>query len=324
MSILAIQPGAIGDLVLSLPALRRLRSAAGPGGMEIWCERNGLALVEHPAYCGRARPLAETGLDSYPLPARTLEAMKAFDVVISWRGAGQPELVSAVTAAHQRAVFLPPFPQPATGVHLADFRQAQVAQAFPPVREFPATSHDFPLLAADEQFADACLLESIGGGPLVVLHPGASGARKRWDAAAFAAVAEHLHSRWAARILLSEGPLDAQAVAAVRSAAPRIAMRGLAVANLRHLAAVLARAGLFIGNDTGIAHLAAAAGAPVLAVFQNTDPRLWTPRGRAVRVLERPSPGAVIAAADTMLDSLRKGSSFHAADQRDSRPESPA
>ncbi|MBT5873470.1 MAG: glycosyltransferase family 9 protein, partial [Candidatus Latescibacteria bacterium] len=38
-------------------------------------------------------------------------------------------------------------------------------------------------------------------------------------------------------------------------------------------------------GDTGITHLAAALGVPALALFGPTDPAVWGPRGRTVRIL---------------------------------------
>ena len=70
--------------------------------------------------------------------------------------------------------------------------------------------------------------------------------------------------------------------------------------NLYDLACWLSSARLYIGNDSGITHLAAASGAPVLALFGPTDPAIWAPRGD-VRVLhanlEQISVDAVLAAA---------------------------
>jgi ADP-heptose:LPS heptosyltransferase len=54
--------------------------------------------------------------------------------------------------------------------------------------------------------------------------------------------------------------------------------------DLYELACWLAKARLYIGNDSGITHLAAAVGTPVLALFGPTDPEVWAPRGRHVRV----------------------------------------
>jgi ADP-heptose:LPS heptosyltransferase len=53
---------------------------------------------------------------------------------------------------------------------------------------------------------------------------------------------------------------------------------------LPQLAAKLAAAALYIGNDSGVTHLAAAAGAPTIALFGPTDPATWAPIG-TVRVL---------------------------------------
>src|SRR5580700_8255853 len=67
--------------------------------------------------------------------------------------------------------------------------------------------------------------------------------------------------------------------------------------DLYELACWLAGARAYIGNDSGIAHLAAAVGTPVVAIFLTTDPRIWSPRGNRVAVLENPGVEEVLAAA---------------------------
>ena len=57
----------------------------------------------------------------------------------------------------------------------------------------------------------------------------------------------------------------------------------------RVLGAVLSRAALFVGNDSGASHLAAAAGAPTLALFGPTNPALWAPLGPRVRCVRAPA-----------------------------------
>ena len=53
----------------------------------------------------------------------------------------------------------------------------------------------------------------------------------------------------------------------------------------RVLGAVLSRAGVYLGNDSGVSHLAAAFGAPTVALFGPTDARVWAPVGPAVRTV---------------------------------------
>ena len=262
--------------------------------MEIWCERATVPLVGHPAYANRARPLAETGLDSYPLPAHTLHALESFDLVVSWRGANLPELVAAVAAVQPRAYFLPQFSAPEQRLHLTDFRRTQLRSLFGEIGDFPAHPEIF-LNHSDTVFAEDYLAKlGAGGRPVAVIHPGASSRRKQWGAGKFGALAGHLARQWDAHILLCEGPLDADAVEAVMTSAPDLGARRMQsgkmrIGNLRLLAAVLSRCHLFIGNDTGITHLAAALALPTVAIFQDSDPRVWAPRGKAVQVLQKPS-----------------------------------
>jgi hypothetical protein len=79
------------------------------------------------------------------------------------------------------------------------------------------------------------------------------------------------------RFLLVEGPADAEAVAALRVRRGALTARGLTP---RVLGAALAHAGAFVGNDSGVTHLAAAWGAPTVALFGPTDPGVWSPVGR--------------------------------------------
>jgi ADP-heptose:LPS heptosyltransferase len=75
-----------------------------------------------------------------------------------------------------------------------------------------------------------------------------------------------------------------------------LARRGLPLRNLTlaQVAALLRRSALYLGNDSGITHLAAAIGAPTVALFGPSDPQKWRPRGKRVAVLHAmPSPAGV-------------------------------
>ena len=70
---------------------------------------------------------------------------------------------------------------------------------------------------------------------------------------------------------------------------------------LRVLGAALARAGLFLGNDSGASHLAAASGAPTLALFGPTDSAVWAPLGRTVATLRAASHELTDLAVDEVV-----------------------
>jgi heptosyltransferase-3 len=57
---------------------------------------------------------------------------------------------------------------------------------------------------------------------------------------------------------------------------------------LPQLAALLEQS-TFIGHDSGISHLAAAAEARCYLLFGPTDPNVWAPQNRDVRVLLAPN-----------------------------------
>lgn len=139
----------------------------------------------------------------------------------------------------------------------------------------------------------------------LAIHPGSGSPRKNWPPDRFASLLEEVAPgrAW----LLVEGPADAEAVAPLARRPGAVLARGLYP---RVLGAVLASAGLFVGQDSGVTHLAAAWGAPTLALFGPTDPAVWAPVGLRVRVVRAPdgrmdtlSVEEVLTAACQTVDS---------------------
>ena len=121
-----------------------------------------------------------------------------------------------------------------------------------------------------------------GGGE----NPGTSMPGKRWCAAGYTAVAAALASAGAIVALVgAETDRDttndvARRVATVHDLTGKT--------SLAALGALAARSSVFVGNDSGITHLAAATGCPTVAIFGPTEPRLYAPRGKSVRVVSPP------------------------------------
>lgn len=127
---------------------------------------------------------------------------------------------------------------------------------------------------------------SDNAGPLIVVHPGAGKRENIWPVERFAGVAHALEEEMQARVVVSEGPRDGACVTALLERCPRaVRWRAPLAATL----GILGQADLFLGNDTGMAHVAAATGAPTVAVFGPTDPQRWSPRGIWVRCVRSPS-----------------------------------
>jgi heptosyltransferase-2 len=68
--------------------------------------------------------------------------------------------------------------------------------------------------------------------------------------------------------------------------------------------AVLLEQSTFIGHDSGISHLAAAAGARCLILFGPTDPKVWAPQNKDVRVLLAPNGDLTQLDVATVCESV--------------------
>jgi len=104
MTRLLIRPGAIGDVILSLPALE----AARADYTEVWAPRPLLPLIR---FADRTRAIIDTGLDLVGvLDDARVPALETFDSIYSWYGANRPEFREAVS--HLPFTFFPALPPP--------------------------------------------------------------------------------------------------------------------------------------------------------------------------------------------------------------------
>ncbi len=244
---LLIRPGAIGDFILSLPALEALRG----DHTEVWCAQQNVPLAR---FADAAQSIVTSGLDRLGLlPADdVVDRLRRFDSIVSWYGTNRPEFRALVADLRLPFEFLPALP---TGLHHAvDFYNDQARQlGAHPVSRFPQIVVTPP---AARTFA--------------VIHPFASSPAKRAPMSVFESAAARLAARMSVHWLC--GP-EEHLPNAVR------------IDNLYDLARWLSQARIFVGNDSGISHLAAAVGTPVQVFFRSTAPRIWSPRGPSVNAV---------------------------------------
>jgi heptosyltransferase III len=118
----------------------------------------------------------------------------------------------------------------------------------------------------------------LGTAPIVIVQPGSSGTRKNWAIDNFVSVVGQLRQEgFGAAFLL--GPAEMQNL-------PPTTLEGLADTApclsgliLAEVVASLSRATAFLGNDSGITHLAAAMGIPTVAIFGPSSPSWYKPIG---------------------------------------------
>jgi len=272
--ILILRPGAIGDTLLTFPALLALRQRFPDSKVTVVGNANVLGLGvaagifdERDAF--GAAWVADLFGDA-PTPALRTR-LEPFDLGIVWMHTAEAadDLASSLERTGVKQVLpLVSFPPIGSRCHLADHLVRTLA----------------PLGIGGPRPAIA-LRPAVERDSLVVVHPGAGGRHKRWPAERFAALADRC-SEHGGDVALTCGPADEDAVAAVQSAVRGAQPRVLAGLGLDELAGLLARAHCFIGNDSGITHLASLLNVPTLALFGPYDPLYWAPIGERVAVVD--------------------------------------
>lgn len=296
MRILVIRPGALGDVLLTLPAIQALQAGFPEAQTDLMGD---LPVVEW--LPGRSVVRAASGFDradlatlfhSEALPTEPLRRfLVAFDVILSYATPPQHVFVRNLTSlATGRVLSLDARPRSDLGMHISEYLQQPLQRLNVPVSACPPRIW---LTAGDEQKAAQWWAErGLGDRRILCLHPGSGSAAKNWPAVRFAEVARWAQRELGLRVVLISGPADDAALGGVQRCLDRLEHWVLHGLPLPLLAAILMRSRAYVGNDSGVSHLAAALGVPTLAVFGPTDPHVWAPRGSSVHVLCGSAPCA--------------------------------
>ena len=289
--ILVIRGGAIGDFILTLPAIKLLREAFPGAHLEILGYQHIIALAEDRFYADATRSIEYGAMAGFFVPGCELA----------------PDLVQYFASFQQVVSFL----YDPSGFFEANLRRAGVKNLLPAFAKIEDTAHAAQQLArplqrlalyledhaatvhpnSADHSAAARFFAGIGR-PCIAIHPGSGSPRKNWPVERWAAIAARLGPSM--QLVLIGGEADEASLAALCAACP-----GALVARdlpLPHLAAVLARCRLFLGHDSGISHLAAAAGTPCVLLFGPTDPAIWAPANPHATVIV--APGGDLASLD--------------------------
>jgi heptosyltransferase III len=273
---LVVRGGALGDFILTIPALRQVRSEAST-----------VTLACRPRFATLVPDLADKVIDLHS--AQNLWLFGAGPLPDRYDGAlvytpGVADLLRQVNGL--RVVEGPAQPFPGSG-HATD-------QLSAPTRAPPGSHPDLKATPAALRDIDQLLAQlGLGESWPVVLAPGAASPLKQWPG--IAVLADLLI---AARIPVVVAPGIDEERDLLPAGLPR-----LPELDLPALVALATRSGAWIGNDTGTTHLATAAGAPVFAMFGPTDPAIWGPRppvaGQAQALPFATSPSLLMRLADS-------------------------
>ena len=264
--ILVLRGGALGDFIVTLPALALLRERwpaarielAGNARAAALAVARGLLDAAHSQH--EARWSALFGREALPDDfARWLEG---FDLVVNYWPDPDGELRAR-------------FPRRKDQVFISGAAMPAIA---PAAAHYCAVLREIGLEPRASFFAFAT--SASESKRRIALHPGSGSPRKNWPLDRWAALAGWLQRERRAELLVITGEAEpANALAEFGTPAHDLPLEELVM----QLNGCIS----FFGHDSGISHLAAACGVPCLLLFGPTEPAMWAPPAPHVRVLRR-------------------------------------
>jgi heptosyltransferase-2 len=122
--------------------------------------------------------------------------------------------------------------------------------------------------------------------PLIAIAPAAAyGPAKEWPAEKFALLIDRLFEKFGAECILIGAPSERAKCEAVAAVSSNGAIVAAGETSVGELIALLSLSSAFIGNDSGSMHLANALGIPTVGIFGSTNPIRTGPEGKNSRVI---------------------------------------
>ncbi len=306
-NILIVRTDRIGDVVLTIPAIRAIKRTFPDSKITVWVSSRTKDLVEGLPFVDRVviQPPAWScwGFWSFVWSIR----QSRFDLAIIYHTKRYVNIVCFLAGIPCRLGYKNDKFGFLLNKPVKDRRhfgeKHEIEYCFDLVREIGVASTDRQLelpvaqdtaIWADHFLSDEC----CGSGPLVLIHPDATCPTRSWPAPMFAEVAQ---------TLIQEGARVC--VVGADSAVPLLQeMKGLVSRpffdlagkiSVGQLAALLRRADLMISNDSGPAHVAAAVGTSLVTIFLRNQPGLnperWMPVGHnCILLMNKAQEGIVL------------------------------
>ncbi len=282
--ILVIRGGAIGDFILTLPALKALRDAHPDAHIEVLGYKHVAVIAENRFYAQAIRsieygPLSGFFANNSDLSPELADYFSSFDLVISYLYDPDKIFENNLRRCGVQKILCGPG-RIGNNVHAAEQLAAPIKQLGIEVADLSA---NFVASEQDRQFAHDFVRNLPH--PILAIHPGSGSDQKNWPIENWVQLGNDWLGRTGSSLIVVAGEADDASRARLeREWAHHQNVRFARNLPLPALAAVLEHS-VFIGHDGGISHLAAAGGADCILLFGPTDPEIWAPRNKNVRVI---------------------------------------
>jgi len=307
-SILLIQLGDIGDVVLTIPTIKALRDNFPSSMIFMIVRKHAKELIED---CTWVDGLISVEKDKRSLKDKILYhksffqnlRKKRFEVAIDLRAGTRGAILSLLSGAMLR---IGRYADDGTlwrnrlFTHLVkpanEIQQYSALHNLNILAPFNLTIEDTSpeLIVTKEKEIDA---ENIlrkeqvpSDKPIIALHPFSRWKYKEWPIRNYIKLINYIGSKYKVSILIT-GSIDERDRASKIAKSCKINVHNLAgKISLGDLAAFLNRCSVLIGIDSAPIHIAAAVGTPTITIFGPSSPVNWAPRGRQHKIITKNLP----------------------------------
>ncbi len=321
-----LQPGALGDCILTLPLVKILKDGLNLGGVDIIGHTEYIGIFPGRSCVDGVRSIDSTELHRmFVEPAKfdladwdpLINTFAAYSWIVTFLGEPgsnfEQNLIFTANCSHSAEIItLSMKPLEDSKVHVAEHYVQQLAgqSGLPPARAKVAMDKVLIRVTEADRDTGVELLDQVEidlSRKLVVIQPGSGGQKKCWHLENFIGVAQGLRDA-GFEVLFLLGPAEMERLRPAEEAKLYGTARCVGHLSLAQVVGLLSCADAFIGNDSGVGHLAGAIGLRTYVVFGPTDPALYKPIGPAVTVFQdtqdtfadKPSPDLQKHVLDTV------------------------
>ncbi|MDF1861826.1 MAG: glycosyltransferase family 9 protein [Verrucomicrobiales bacterium] len=310
---LFIRGGAVGDFILTMPAIQLVRDQLPDNEIEVlgYPAVTELALVT--GLVDRTRSIEDARLAAFFAPGAELnqdwcDYFASFDVVLSYLYDPDGFFAGNLERAGVKTLLNCPF-RPAE----TDPPVSAAIQLAKPLERF-ALFLEEPALALNYADSVSSPLPPGEGKTRIAIHPGSGSPSKNWSFESWIEVLSHLHGELeSVEFIVTSGEAEYEVIADFLALLDQrnLPYHHLAGKTLPELGVVYSEVDLYLGHDSGISHLAGSAGARGFLLFGPTNPEIWAPPGGALQPILSPDGSLGGIQVDQVMEMIRFESSSH-------------
>lgn len=167
---------------------------------------------------------------------------------------------------------------------------------------------EFPITGDDEEEIDRLMLP-VSDSQYVCLHPGSRDAKRQWNPAFFAALADYCVEQGLS-VIITGVASEAEISKEVKKCMRHVPIDLTGQTSLGGVAMLIKNAALLIANCTGVSHIAAAVETPSIIVSMNGEPDRWQPLNTQLHTyidwLTRPHFEEILLATEEQIGKIKR------------------